>query len=548
MKLLSKELVSLEYREQLQRDMAKASACRFLVAYISGEGIDSIGRHLLTRGLRDDRSFGIGSLSCSCGYKPLLRLQAEMAVPRLKYFMDPLVKEEGAEPSEISLFHSKLVYLYLEREAKSIVYIGSHNWTRRALGPQGPRNAEASIRFESDFVPEDLDGSGTSVASHVNRHLLDAWNMPLCLPATADNEPTFRQWSEKGCRRSPSAPLKESTILLAVRRGGAGDDDLLTLEGQGIYLQVLDEEDGRQVWDSDNSLLMLVWNSNAELEAARQPVILQCRITTSKAGQNSQFRGTNKSVAPVAGFEAVIWDDAELTAQQNSQWGRRPPVQLWSGREVQVYDFEFPAAYIDSSQVDGTVQPKYQFHLEVERVIMPTTGSFTKLPEYLWSPESFSVAASRDAARVEETPGYYVEPDRERQIMACLAEVLFVEPKEAKVLPYSNADHFKVGKRISTHPLHETFLGPEWKEKKLRDEYYQKTELGALVAELDSHDDSRTASIYKEDQEELARLQRVFTTPVEWLAKTWREAARLLHSRKSDLERGGKETRSTESD
>jgi hypothetical protein len=49
MKLLSKELVSLEYRDQLQRDLARATVCRFLVAYISGEGMVSIGRHLLTR-------------------------------------------------------------------------------------------------------------------------------------------------------------------------------------------------------------------------------------------------------------------------------------------------------------------------------------------------------------------------------------------------------------------------------------------------------------------------------------------------------------------
>ncbi len=276
--------------------------------------------------------------------------------------------------------------------------------------------------------------------------------------------------------------------------------------------------------------------------------MLQCRITTSKAGQNSQLRGTNQSVAPVAGFEAVIWDDAELTAQQNSQRGRRLPVQLWSGREVQVYDFEFPTTHVDSSQVDGTVRPKYQFHLEVARVVMPTTGSFSKLPEFVWSPESFSVAASRDAARMEETPGYYVEPDREQQIMACLTDVLFVEPEEAKVLPYSNADRLKVGKRISTHPLHETFLGPEWKEKKLRDEYYQKSEPGALVAELDSQADSRAAMSHDDGREELPRLQRVFTTPIERLADTWREAARLLRSRKDASEQGGKETRSPESD
>ena len=535
MELLSKELVSLDYREQLRRDLARASVCRFLVAYISLEGLDSIGRHLLTRALRDDRSFGVGSLSCSCGYDALLRLQGELPEMRLKYFMDPLVKKEEGEASEIAIFHSKLVYLCLEREGKSVVYIGSHNWTRRALGPRGPRNAEASIRFELDFVPEDLDGSGVSVASDVNRHLLEAWSMPACLPAVAMNEQTFHEWYEKGCRRSPFAPLKELTILLAVRRGGVAGADWLTLEGKGIYLQVLDEDDGRLIWESDNRLLVLVWASDADLGAARQPVILECGITTSKAGLNSQLRGTNQSLAPVAGFEAVIWDDAELTAQKNRQSGRRPPVQLWSGREVQVYDFAFSTAYVDSSQVDGSVRPKYQFHLEVERVVMPTTGTFSKLPEHVWSPDSFSVVANRDAARVEETPGYFVGPEREREIMACLMEVLCVEPSEAKVLPYSSADRLKEGKRISTHPLHETFLGPEWKEKNRRDEYYRQAGSGALVAELDDTPQSTKSLAHEAVDEDLPRLQPVFTTPLNKLNETWSEAARMLRLRTEGL-------------
>src|SRR5438552_352897 len=83
---------------------------------------------------------------------------------------------------------------------------------------------------------------------------------------------------------------------------------------------------------------------------------------------------------------------------------RRSLVRLWSGRDVQVYDFEFPTQFVDSSQIDGPVRPRYQFHLEVERVVLPSTGSSAKLPDYLWSPESFSVAASRDAARFEESP------------------------------------------------------------------------------------------------------------------------------------------------
>lgn len=539
MNLLSEELVSHEYRNQLMQDMAKASVCRFLVAYISGEGLNAIGRHLLTRGLRDARSFGVGSLTCSCGYDPLLRLQSELPDVRLKYFMDPLVKEEG-EPSEISLFHSKLVYLHLEREAKSVIYIGSHNWTRRAIGPQGPRNAEASMRFEVDFAPEHLDGTGTSLASQVNRHLLDAWGSPLCLPATQDNEPTFREWFEKGCRRSPDSPLHKTTILLAVRRSPATPGDWLALAGRGIYLQVLDEGDGKLVWDSNNRVTVLVWDSESALATAQQPVILQCRITTSKAGIDSQFRGTNQSAAPVAGFEAVIWDDAELGAMQNSQHRRRPPVRLWSGRDAQVYDFEFPTQHTDSSQLDGSVRPKYQFHLEVERVVLPATAaSFDKPPDFVWTAESFSVAASKDSARMEESPGYFVEPERERKILTFMEDVLLVEPQQAKVLPYSNPDRLKVGKRVSTHPLHETFLGPEWKEKKLRDEYYQRTEPGALVAELDEVSHARLleeqASVSGND-DPIPRLQRVFTAPVDRLAETWRETARTLSmkKRKSD--------------
>ena len=536
MDFLTDELVSHEYRDQLIQDLAKAKVCRFLVAYISGEGLGAIGRHLLSRGLGDERSFGVGSLTCSCGYEPLLRLQSEISAVRLKYFLDPLVKVDG-EPNEISLFHSKLVYLYLEREAKSVVYIGSHNWTRRAIGPGGPRNAEASLRFELDYAPEHLEGSDTSVASAVNRHLLSAWESPLCLPATQTNEPTFREWFAKGCQRSADSPLQNVTILLAVRRAAGDYGDWLDLAGRGIYLQVLDESEGKLVWDSNNRLRILVWNSEAALASAEQPVILECAITTSKAGIDSRLRGTNQSVAPVAGFEAVIWDDTELNAMRNSQRGQRSSIRLWSGRDVHVYDFEFPTPHTDSSQLDGPIRPKYQFHLEVEKVVLPASAaafreiSNTKKPEYVWTPETFSVAASRESARIEESPGYFVEPERERMILEFMQETLLVQPEEAKVLPYSKADRMKVGKRISKHPLHETFLDSKWKQKPLRDDYYQRSKPGVLLAELD--DASLARSLDHEDADEgdsdpIPRLQRVFTTPISKLTEIWQQTAKML--------------------
>src|SRR2546428_767851 len=148
MKLLSEELATTEYTALLKQDLERATVLRFLVAYVSWEGLNLIGRDRLTGALRGPHSFGVASLSCACGYKPLLRLQQGLQAAsglRLKYFMDPLVRDPES-PADLALFHSKLVYLFLEREAKSVVYIGSHNWSRRALGPGRPRSAEASLR------------------------------------------------------------------------------------------------------------------------------------------------------------------------------------------------------------------------------------------------------------------------------------------------------------------------------------------------------------------------------------------------------------------
>jgi len=282
---------------------------------------------------------------------------------RLKYFMDPLI-DGSDEPNGIGLFHSKLIYLLLESEQKSIVYIGSHNWSLRALGPGGPRNAEASLRFESDFVPEHLDGTGGSVAAEVNRHLLDAYSMPACLPAIRANEQVFEQWYQKGCRPAPSSPVERVTALLAVRKDDGAPASCvqwLSLKGRGIYMQALEETEGDSMWQSGDRIVVLVWKSKAELRAGCQPILLQCRETTHKAGPNSQRCGTNQSTAPVAGFDAIIFDEDQLLAMQQKPKTPRSSVMIWSGRPVEIFDFEFPTQRLDSAQVDAGVTPKYQF-------------------------------------------------------------------------------------------------------------------------------------------------------------------------------------------
>lgn len=536
MRLLSKELVSLEYREQLQRDLARAKVCRFLIAYVSLEGLRSIGRHFFSKVLRDNRSFGIASLSCSCGYEPLLNLQKEFDDVRLKYFMDPIVNKEKDEPSDLVLFHTKLVYLLLEGEAKSIVYIGSHNWSRRALGPGTPRNAEASLRFEVEHSPDDLQGMGTSIASHVNRHLLNAWDMASCIPATEANRPVFEQWYEKGCRRAAFPPLQEVTVILAVRTsasGSAGPLHWQDLSGHGIYMQVLEEGDGQLVWNSNDFLLVLVWDSEDALRAAQQPTILRSRITTSNAGLDSQLRGTNQAAAPIEGFRAVIYDNAQWNAHQKSSQAVRAPVRIWSKRDVNVYDFEFPTQRSTSSQVDGKVRPKYQFHLEVEQVVFPAEGDYPETPDFVWQRESFAVAKSRNSAKVEETPGYFVEHGKCEQIMECLKKVLLVDTEKVKVLPYSDRERHKVGKRVSEHPVHDTFIGPKQRDKALRDKYYERAEKGALVAEID-------AMIMEDHAAEregitgasVLRVQRVFTIPLDELTKIWGETAQHIREQR----------------
>jgi hypothetical protein len=383
--------------------------------------------------------------------------------------------------------------------------------------------------MEMDISRGDLEGTGISVASEVNRHLLEAFNLPACLPATEDNRVRFEEWYQRGCRPAPPVSLQQNTVVLAVRKddgANPGPAQWQNLVGRGIYLQALQEDEGQKVWRSVERVLILVWKSKADLQAANQPIILHCRITTNKAGPDSDLRGTNQSQSPIAGFEAVIVDEGQLAALQQSSRAPASEIVIWSGRSVQVYDFEFPTQRADSSQVDGPIVPKYQFHLEVENVVFPEEGEHPDAPEMIWGRESFAVAKSRDSARYEELPGYEVSPDLEAAILRCLTETLLIEPEQAKVLPVSHFDKAKVGKRVTAHPLHETFVGKASKTR--REDFYSKSDQGSLVIDLDDQADRQQEG----HGEPVERVQRVFTTPIHQLQERWFSLARNLHSRK----------------
>lgn len=100
MELLSAEPVSNDLLDRLRADLQRADILRFVVAYISTEGLNAIGIGNLLRPLRDPRSFGVSSLACNCGYEPLLTLNNDLGIDgRLKYFMEPLPEDDESVSS-----------------------------------------------------------------------------------------------------------------------------------------------------------------------------------------------------------------------------------------------------------------------------------------------------------------------------------------------------------------------------------------------------------------------------------------------------------------
>ena len=111
--------------------------------------------------------------------------------------------------------------------------------------------------------------------------------------------------------------------------------------------------------------------------------------------------------------------------------------------------------------------------------MLPADGEYSKAQGYVWTRESFAVAKNKEGAKLEESPGYYVTAEQREAILLCLEKVLLVDRASAKVLPYSEIDRNKVGRRVSEHSVHETFIGRKWKDRQQRGDYYEKTACAA---------------------------------------------------------------------
>src|SRR5262249_40887725 len=184
------------------------------------------------------------------------------------------------------------------------------------------------------------------------------------------------------------------------------------------------------------------------------------------AGLNSALAGSNSAPSPMEGFKAIIFDSGQ------SGGTAKLPTRIWSGREVRVFDFEFPTTRTQSAQVDGAIEPLYQIYLQTDVVVFPADRRAPIEATYVWERETFAVAQSRSEAKFEESPGYFAPPDLQESITRFFHAVLQIEPNQAKVLPYSE-ERLTVGKRLSRHPLHETFIGKE--ARSTHEQFYSKS-------------------------------------------------------------------------
>lgn len=522
MQVLSQELISDEYLRRLRADLNRGTLVRFLVAYVSDAGLRAIGSSLLLARLRHSESFGVASISCSCGYKPLLNLQARLQEQRLKYFMDPSIKGKG-EPYLISVLHSKVVYIADIENQKSIVYVGSHNWTSRALAAGDQRNGEISLRYEEPFSQEHLEGSSVSVAGQVNRHLQEACELALSIPATIANEPRFAEWTRNACTQEKGQRLDEVIVLLAVldhTSPALSVSDWERLTDSNIYVQILEEHDGGLLWNAARSVHVWVWESLSAFRESRSHFILRCRITSKNAGEASELRGTNASPSPIEGFRSVVArppKSRQIVDEESSG-----AYVTRSGREARLYTFTHPCSSDKSEDFDKSVEPLYQFCLEVESVVVPLRCTYdcATPPNLVWSPDSLAVASRPSDAPVQRSPGFRVSKEEELHMHECL--VRFGVHKESRgVLPYSDFDENLVGKRVSAHPLHETYLNLD--DPDTLPAIYAHAEKGALVPKAMLLRDSQTL-LFEDVRllEPLAGVQKVYMSAAKHLERLWK--------------------------
>ena len=481
LQLLSPEIISTQYLRRLQADLREASLVRFVVAYISNQGLGLLPRALETP-LGNQDSFGVSSLDCANRYSPLLNLGESLNLgDRLKYFLEPRPPSED-EP-DVRLLHSKVVYLVTKERDRAVIYLGSHKWSRRALGSWGPTNVEISFRVETDFRSDDLQGNGTRIGALVNRHLRDCFDLAPCLAAVRRNESVFRDWLSIACEkggRGGAESLERVCVLIALGPNDGKekfDWSVLDQPDVGIYLQNRTDDEGRAIWDHPDSIVVLVWKSAVDLVNARAPAVLFCRSTARNASPDSALGGTNESISPIEGFRAVIFD----TSQQRNYSASKNFATLASGREVHFFDIEILKQGGRSEEFDQLERPLYQQYLQVNhRAFAGTATDDRPAGSPVWELNELAFSPRARPALLKP-PGYRVSEETAASIRNCFQEIFNLALDKLRVLASTDSGEPGMGLRVAAHPLHETFLTPQALESK---DFYAGCEYGSLVPKL----------------------------------------------------------------
>lgn len=515
MQLLSPIPTAQAYLNQLRQDLQGARILRFVIAYVSDSGITSIGQDLLAAALRQPDSFGVASLSCSCGFAPFVGLQAmlEPQQDRLKYFVDPVVLDSEGDP-DLSLVHSKVVYI-VRPDNRAIVYLGSHNWSGRALGPDAPRNAEASMRLEFDYEPSQLHGSGSDLPSEINRHLLQCFQLGASLPVSKDNIPIFADWFRARCEREKPLPLDEYAVVIGacVADGSASTYDHLwkaiLTPGASIYLPCHVEDEGQILRQRQDRVLLMAWTSTEALEDSKEPVLLFCKVTRQVAGKASAFEGTSEG--DIENFDLVLRDpgqSARVAAEEDP--GEPLSLELNNGRVFEYFELSSVPAAVTAARIDGSAPPKYQNYLQVYEVLLPEwlrqtadpraasaqTQMSTRPDQPVWSAANLALTTNRQV-QPEVSRNYRVPEETRAQIMGCFSEFFGLEEGRLRVRPVDPNVAPKELVRLAQSRLHYGYIADSAMEDS--DAFYASVRPGRLAADLEpmqrAPDDEEAVSV-----------------------------------------------------
>lgn len=501
MELLSPIPTASAYLERLRADLQDAQVLRFVIAYVADSGLTSIGHELLAAALQRHDSFGMASLSCACGFAPLLGLQAmlEPQQDKLKYFVDPVVLDSDGDP-DLTLVHSKVVFI-VRADNRAVVYLGSHNWSGRALGPNTPRNAEATMRLEFDFDPGQLTGVGSDIPSEINRHLLKCFHLGASLPVRKENIPIFADWFRARCEREKPLPLDEYAVVIGacVTDASASTYDhlwkALLTPSASIYLPCHVENEGQILRQRQDRVLLMAWTSTDALERSMEPVLLFCKVTRQVAGKDSAFEGTSEG--DIENFDLVLRDPTQSDRVGSGEEPGEPlSVQLQNGQVFEYFELSSVPSTVTAAAIDGNAAPKYQSYLQVYKVLLPEWLKETADPraasareqmssspeQAVWSAANLALTTNRQV-QPEVSKNYRVPEKVREQIMGCFSEFFGLDEERLRVRPVDPNVAPKELVRLAQSRLHYGYIGDT--EIVDSDAFYRRVRPGRLAADLE---------------------------------------------------------------